>query len=128
MTAPRKINLLPDEVASKIAAGEVVERPASVVRELLDNAIDSGALNIRVEIRGGRLLRPAQELLAIDDLQNAVGAGAVGEIDAMAERDRSVHARGYRSRGRAGFLTGQAEVADEDGLRGIAQVVDLRHA
>ena len=53
MAAPKKINLLPDEVASKIAAGEVVERPASVVRELLDNAIDSGARNIRVEIRGG---------------------------------------------------------------------------
>ena len=53
MVEPKKINLLPDDVASKIAAGEVVERPASVVRELLDNGIDSGARNIRVEIRGG---------------------------------------------------------------------------
>lgn len=50
---PKRINVLPDEVASKIAAGEVVERPASVVRELLDNAIDSGARHIRIEIRGG---------------------------------------------------------------------------
>ena len=53
ISAPKRINVLPDDVASKIAAGEVVERPASVVRELLDNAIDSGARHIRVEIRGG---------------------------------------------------------------------------
>src|SRR5262245_6308119 len=50
---PKKIQVLPDEVASKIAAGEVVERPASVVRELLDNAIGSGARHIQVEIKGG---------------------------------------------------------------------------
>jgi DNA mismatch repair protein MutL len=47
------IHVLPDQVASKIAAGEVVERPSSVVRELIDNSIDSGALHVRVEIRGG---------------------------------------------------------------------------
>lgn len=53
---------MPDEVASKIAAGEVVERPASVVRELLDNAVDAGARHIRVEIRGG-----GRELIRIID-------------------------------------------------------------
>ena len=57
------INILTPHVADLIAAGEVVDRPASVVKELMENSLDAGATRIKVEIRGGG----AQEIRVADN-------------------------------------------------------------
>src|ERR1700693_1844057 len=73
-----RIHVLPEHVANKIAAGEVVERPASVVKELLENALDAGARRLRVDVEAG-----GRELIRVTD----DGSGMVRD-DAMLAFER----------------------------------------
>src|SRR5208283_5477864 len=73
-----KIHVLPERVANQIAAGEVVERPASVVKELLENALDAGSTRIRIQVEAG-----GKKLIQITD----DGCGMVRD-DAMLAFER----------------------------------------
>ncbi|HWA10341.1 MAG TPA: DNA mismatch repair endonuclease MutL [Opitutaceae bacterium] len=87
-----KVRILSDRVANQIAAGEVIERPAAVVKELVENALDAGATRIEVEFRhGGRSLMRIEDNghgMARDDALLALERHATSKIAEAADLDR----------------------------------------
>ncbi|GAG26269.1 unnamed protein product, partial [marine sediment metagenome] len=93
------IKVLSEEVASKIAAGEVVERPASVVKELVENSIDAGAREIKVEVRQGgrRLMRVIDDGMGIpaDEVELAFARHSTSKIASVDDLS-SISTLGFR--------------------------------
>jgi DNA mismatch repair protein MutL len=87
-----KVRILSDRVANQIAAGEVIERPAAVVKELVENALDAGATRIEVEFRhGGRSLMSVEDNghgMSKDDALLALERHATSKIVEAADLDR----------------------------------------
>ena len=93
------IHVLSQDVAERIAAGEVIERPVSVVKELVENALDAGSHEIRVEIRGGglRLVRLTDDGYGIpeDELERACARHTTSKITTLEDLGR-LHTLGFR--------------------------------
>ncbi len=94
-----KINVLPKDIAELIAAGEVVERPGAVIKELIENSVDAGATKITVEIkRGGILYMSVTDNgsgIARNDVPTAFKRHATSKISTAADLD-SIYTLGFR--------------------------------
>ncbi|GAC1656616.1 MAG: DNA mismatch repair endonuclease MutL [Ktedonobacteraceae bacterium] len=124
---------LPMDVAERIAAGEVIERPVSVVKELVENALDAGAHEVRVEIRGGglRLIRVTDDGYGIpeDELERACARHTTSKISSVEDLN-CLHTLGFRGEALASIaavaeLTLVSRPVETEGLHEEAAAASL---
>lgn len=130
-----RINVLTKDTFNKIAAGEVVERPASVVKELVENAIDAGATEIYVEIAEGgislmKIVDNGEGILA-EDLRNAFLPHATSKIKS-AEDLFSIHTMGFRGEALSSIASvskvlARSKTKDMDGREMLLEGGEIRY-
>jgi DNA mismatch repair protein MutL len=124
------IRILPPAIAAQIAAGEVVERPASVIKELVENAIDAGAQTISVEINGGgvkeMIIRDDGHGIPADQIETAFARHATSKLSA-AEDLFAIRTLGFRGEALPS-IAAVAQVSCTSRTRDAQSAVELRIA